>query len=490
MTSPLRPLLLLVLLLRAPAAFAGAAEAEVLLRRGQVGPALREALATLQAMPADLRAHAVVIDVQAARGLGHAVEGAYRELAQANPEAAWAWVAWGRASATPEASLAAYERALAIDPGLGEAWIGKGDVLRGTRRLAEAEAAYRRGVEASPLNPEGWRGLGASLEGQGRAAEAVVACRQAMARLPEHPWGYLTCARMLPAEGAELLERGAVRVAVDPTLWHAVGRSRLDGADPGGAVEALEQAEALLPGQPELRFDLLVARAMVAGTLDAAGRRALERARTLTQADPKQALARLDALVPAYPSCHLPRVGRAQVQASLGAWEAAEIDLRAALDQAPEDVDVQASLGLLLLERGRSEEALPLLATASRARPLDVSLATAWGMALSQVQGAAVGAKALDAVAARFSYDPRPLVALVTVLRASGNREAALTVARRAAGDLPHPELLRLQAALALEAGLRDEAVASLEALAEATGLGRYQDAARRLAAGEDVVMP
>jgi tetratricopeptide (TPR) repeat protein len=81
----------------------------------------------------------------------------------------------------PEGAVAAYRRALDLDPDLPDVWLNIGRLLHEQGSLAEAERCYRRAVELRPDEPVAAYDLGVALQDQERFAEAAAAYEQALA---------------------------------------------------------------------------------------------------------------------------------------------------------------------------------------------------------------------------------------------------------------------------------------------------------------------
>jgi tetratricopeptide (TPR) repeat protein len=79
-----------------------------------------------------------------------------------------------------EEALAAYERALAIQPDYASAWRNKGSLFRNQRRYAEALAAYDRALEIEPDYAYAWNGKGKTLSDMGQPAAALAAYEHAL----------------------------------------------------------------------------------------------------------------------------------------------------------------------------------------------------------------------------------------------------------------------------------------------------------------------
>jgi predicted TPR repeat methyltransferase/Flp pilus assembly protein TadD len=76
-------------------------------------------------------------------------------------------------------ALAAYERALALQGELAEAWLGRGQVLQILGRNDEALAAFDQTLAIEPGLVEAWLGRATTLQALQRLPEAIAAYRQA-----------------------------------------------------------------------------------------------------------------------------------------------------------------------------------------------------------------------------------------------------------------------------------------------------------------------
>ncbi|HEX3526590.1 MAG TPA: tetratricopeptide repeat protein [Thermoanaerobaculia bacterium] len=100
------------------------------------------------------------------------------------PETAEAWYAQGcdlEADEDLDAAIAAYRRALEIDPGLADAHLNLGRLRHEMGDLAAAEEHYRAAANARPDEPTTAFNLGVVLQDRGRLAEAAAAYEQALA---------------------------------------------------------------------------------------------------------------------------------------------------------------------------------------------------------------------------------------------------------------------------------------------------------------------
>jgi len=72
-------------------------------------------------------------------------------------------------------ALAAYERAIALDPKYSAPWCCKGNVFSEQQRYAEALAAYEKAIELDPKDAFPWHGKGHVFENQKRYDNALAA---------------------------------------------------------------------------------------------------------------------------------------------------------------------------------------------------------------------------------------------------------------------------------------------------------------------------
>jgi tetratricopeptide (TPR) repeat protein len=98
------------------------------------------------------------------------------------PASAEEWFDRGAAleAQDPQASLEAYERAVAADPALLKARINLGCLLHETGRLDRAEAVYREAMRVSGEDPVLLYDLGVLLDDMGRKREAMQAYEAAL----------------------------------------------------------------------------------------------------------------------------------------------------------------------------------------------------------------------------------------------------------------------------------------------------------------------
>lgn len=211
------------------------------------------------------------------RHLERSVE-AFRKAVETDPSFALAWVGLADAYAlvplysdTPipgavaEAQAAA-QRALALDPGLGEAHAALGLVADQLWEWEEADREHRKGIDLNPGYATGHHWYGVSLIYSGRLDEAIATLRRALEldplSLPIH--GGLLTAYVYARRYREAVEIGRKVIEMDPA-YPSVRNNLAETYDLMGRFEeALEQWDALAALIPE-RFPRELAATLRAG---------------------------------------------------------------------------------------------------------------------------------------------------------------------------------------------------------------------------------
>lgn len=128
-------------------------------------------------------------------------------------------------------ALAAYRRALEIDPEYADAHCNLGALHFNQERSDLARACFRRALQLDPGHPEANLNLGAILEGEGRDAQALRHYRAALERDPHLAAVHLSLAllyekRSLP-RAARAHWRSYLRLESSGT-WAEIARERLE----------------------------------------------------------------------------------------------------------------------------------------------------------------------------------------------------------------------------------------------------------------------
>ncbi|HEV8581959.1 MAG TPA: tetratricopeptide repeat protein [Thermoanaerobaculia bacterium] len=104
------------------------------------------------------------------------------ERAEPTPAAEWYERGCELEEDSPEEALAAYRKALELDPRLPDAHLNLGRLLHEMGDMAAAEEHYRLALDVLPDDPTAAYNLGVALQDLGRLREAVAAYEAALAR--------------------------------------------------------------------------------------------------------------------------------------------------------------------------------------------------------------------------------------------------------------------------------------------------------------------
>lgn len=100
-----------------------------------------------------------------------------------------------------DGAIAAYRKALKIDPKYAVAHYDIGLALDAQGKKTEAIAAYRRAIRFDPKDADAHYALGLTLSDVGKLDEAIAAYRKAIALKPEQPGAYFNLGLALRDKG-------------------------------------------------------------------------------------------------------------------------------------------------------------------------------------------------------------------------------------------------------------------------------------------------
>ena len=229
-----------------------------------------------------------------------------------------------------------YRQALRLRPEYVDALMSLGIVLRAQGQLAEAESCQREALRLDPGSFLALLNLGTVLSSQSRFGEAIDCFERAIAIDPRS-------ARAQGNLGTALLRLNDLRSAwhfsealkLDPQHFEAalgLGRSCLETGQFERAIEALAHAKRLRPDSLESQF-LFATAHYRAGHFE-------------------MARAELERLIREHPEWPTPLVGLASLLADLGQYSKPRALFERALALNPDDAQVRAYFGFLLLRHG------------------------------------------------------------------------------------------------------------------------------------------
>jgi len=115
-------------------------------------------------------------------------ENKVRELLQSHPDCGYAWCALGDIESpggTPDASLEALQKAVALQPNYAHAWNSLG-LTYIKSHPDKALESFRRAIKEDPTDPEAWNNLGFTSYTAGKTTEAIDAYKHALQFSPRH----------------------------------------------------------------------------------------------------------------------------------------------------------------------------------------------------------------------------------------------------------------------------------------------------------------
>ena len=268
------------------------------------------------------------------------------------------------ASGDAEGAAAAFDRALASDPGSAEARVGKSQALIQQSKLAQARASLEAAVEASPDDGAAWLALGGLNLKQGRFDEAAASLMRAAENgatlsVPERLQARVGRVEALVLAGdldtaasdQKILEKAAPG---SPAALLSGARLALAKGDAGKAVDLLQRVANAMPGA-------MAPRAMLVTAL-------------LERGSQEQALAEAGKLVGQFPDDDLPRITLAQAQLRAGRPDDAQATLRPLIDRPSPSGQAITLAAQIELRQGRSGVGLDFLERGVETAPDDDNL--------------------------------------------------------------------------------------------------------------------
>jgi tetratricopeptide (TPR) repeat protein len=100
-----------------------------------------------------------------------------------------------------DAAIAAYQKALRLNPNMAEAYLNMGAALAAQGKQTEAIAAYRQAITRNPNIPQAHHNLGNALAQQGQYDEAIAAYQQAIRINPNYAKAYFNLGNIQAKQG-------------------------------------------------------------------------------------------------------------------------------------------------------------------------------------------------------------------------------------------------------------------------------------------------
>lgn len=251
-------------------------------------------------------------------------------------------------------ALAAFDRAIALDPAYPDPWWNRSNALWLAGRFEEAEQAGRDATRKKPDAPEAWLNLGMALVSLERREEAIACWEKAAELRPDFAlaWNNLGNALREMGRPAEAEVKCRKALECDPANVQAMnnlGNALLDQGQLEEAGEQYRRAVSLKPDYAEAHNNLAVCNILLARYDEAA------------------VSARYAALFQeGYAEAHMNLSGALR---AVGKFEEAEKALQEALFLKPDSAEIKIDLADMLLMQDRQAEADLVLDEIRRMNP-------------------------------------------------------------------------------------------------------------------------
>jgi tetratricopeptide (TPR) repeat protein/CHAT domain-containing protein len=155
---------------------------------------------------------------------------------------------------------AAFEKALEINPKFDYAWNGLGNALNNLNRYSEAKAAFEKALEIDPKFDYAWNGLGNTLKGLGRYNEAIAAYEKALEIDPKFDYAWNNLGATLNDLGRYSEAKAAYEKAleIDPKYkspWNGLGVTLKNLGRYSEAIAAFDKALEFTRNQFAMAWD-------------------------------------------------------------------------------------------------------------------------------------------------------------------------------------------------------------------------------------------
>jgi tetratricopeptide (TPR) repeat protein len=130
-----------------------------------------------------------------------------------------------------EQAVAAYEKAVELNPGAAGAWVNLGTIHYRARRFAAAETNYLRAIEADAAYPLAEFNLGNLYDEQGRTREALLHYRRALQLNPNYADAHFNLALLCERNGETMkaVTHWKAYLKLDSVgQWAEIARRQLD----------------------------------------------------------------------------------------------------------------------------------------------------------------------------------------------------------------------------------------------------------------------
>ena len=227
--------------------------------QGQLKQALEQATLLLQQFPSS----SVLYNIRGAvyQGLGQldASVQAYNKALAIKPDYAEAYYNMGNAlkdQGKLVMTIEAYNKALALKPDYADCYLNKGVALQAQGKLEEATGAYSQALTIKPDCATAYNNMGSVLQDQGKLEEAIESYNKALAIKPDYAEAYNNMGVTLQEQGKleEAIESYNKALAIKPDdaeIFSNMGNVLKEQGKLEKAIEAYNKALAIKPDYAE-----------------------------------------------------------------------------------------------------------------------------------------------------------------------------------------------------------------------------------------------
>ena len=159
-----------------------------------------------------------------------------------------------------------YRAAIADSPNLADSYFNYGIVLMGRERYAEAAAAFQQSLERNPFNADSHYNYAIIIEREGRLEEAAAHYRQALENNPEHRQAHFHWARILVQQENLLAAIDHLRQTLipedddTPRFTYALGATYIRAGERQKGIPHLQAALKLATKRGQMELGAIIAR--------------------------------------------------------------------------------------------------------------------------------------------------------------------------------------------------------------------------------------
>jgi len=288
-----------------------------------------------------------------------------------------------------EGAIAAFEKALEIDPEYCYSWYGVGLTLNNLGRNSEAITAYEKALEIDPKFHYAWSNLGATLNNLDRNSEAIAAYEKALEIDPRSHIVWRNLGNALRGLGcySEAIAAYEKALEIDPKFhyaWNGLGNALQELGRNTEAITAFEKALEIDPKSHIVWYGL-------GGTLRGLGRNT-------------EAITAFEKALEIDPKFHLAWKWLGNALRGLGRYSEAIAANNKALEIDPKYSSAWNELGEILIDLGRYSEAITAY---NKALEIDPKFDSAWCGLGNALNGLGRNSEAITAFEKALEIDPK-----------------------------------------------------------------------------------